>query len=35
MRLALTYDNDNVDYYHNFTKWATIAGINGRKQYNG
>lgn len=26
MRLALTYDNENVDYYHHFTEWATIAG---------
>lgn len=26
MRLALTYNNENADYYSNFTRWATIAG---------
>ena len=26
MRLALTYNNENADYYNHFTKWATIAG---------
>ena len=26
MRLALTYNNENAEFYSHFTKWATIAG---------